>query len=70
MSRKKRQKERALKQPKKQKQERGPRVDERLKEIMKFTPDVDVNLVRENENKVERWWRTRPRWKDPEVHSR
>ena len=63
-------KEKALKQPKKAKQEKGPRVDERLKEIQKFSPDVDVSLVRENESKVDRWWKTRPRYKDPEVKSR
>ena len=70
MSRKKRQKLRALKQPKKQKQDRGARVDERLKEIQKYSPDVDVALVRENESKVDRWWRIRPKYKDAEVKSR
>ena len=63
-------KEKALKQPKKGKQEKGSRVDERLKEVMKFVPDVDIALVRDNESRVERWWKTRPKYKDPEVKSR
>lgn len=70
MSRKKRQKLKALKAPKKQKQERGAKVDERVKEVLKYTPEVDVNLVRENESKIDRWWRVRPKYDEPEVKSR
>ena len=60
----------ALKQPKKQKQDRSIRVDERLKEVQKIVSEADVNEVRDNESRVERFWKTRPRWKEPEVRSR